>query len=251
MRKYFGRGFPVRNILVSKLIFLTIDYRKKRLIRYNSKNSYQKKDKVVLQNSDNVKEEILRFIHEGYTKLNIGGGVKNLEGYINIDFVKHPVVQREVVANILDLGFIPDNSFSHIHSNHVIEHLTESQFDYQLQEYRRILKKGGIITIRCPNILGVSYGFFHGAIPETGREEFINLGYPKDEDFYNPLDNWYHKDLYGYFHWVYGDIGNLENQHLNKFTSTKLKKQIEKNGFDVLKMGEPETSNIILIAKVK
>lgn len=190
------------------------------------------------------------FLKDGYDKLNVGGGNKNLKGFVNIDFVPHgSSVKREVVANALNLSFIKDGSFKHIHSNHFIEHMSHDQLISQLHEYYRMLRKGGLLSLRCPNALGVCYGFWFEVIPETKREEFIDLGYPTDEDFYNPLDDWYHKNFYGFLHWLYGDMGNIKNQHLNQLTPTKLKKAVENSGFEVLKMTEPETSNIILVAK--
>lgn len=247
-KKYYGK-YPFLNMLATEFLFWTIRIRENQLIRKNKKKSKQREQKVSLTNTEQTQKNLQKFLDQGIEKLNLGGGSKNLEGYVNIDFVRHNHVEREVIANILDLSFIPDNSFTQIHSNHVVEHLTEHQFIYHLVEYKRILKDNGIITIRCPNVLGVSYGFFHDAIPETGHKDFLQLGYPKDEDFYNPLDNWYYQDIYGWFHWVYGDVGNIENQHLNLLTPTKIKKILENNKYHILKITDPEASNIIVIAR--
>ena len=185
----------------------------------------------------------------GYDKLNIGGGRKNLRGFVNIDFISHPEVEREIIGNILDLSFVPDSRISQIHSNHVIEHLSPDVFLDQLRQWHRMLKPSGIITIRCPNALGVCYGFIFTPVPEANRREFLDLGFPDDEEFHNSLDDWYHHDLYGFVHWLYGDVGNPANQHLNLLTPTNLRKAIESAGFEILKSTDPETSNIITVAR--
>lgn len=251
MKKYFGSRLPLLNILFSKVVMVGFHGRVKYL-RFKNKLKSKKINKTVkLANSDTsqLKDEFTAYLAEGFDKVNIGGGQYNLEGYVNVDFVKFPQVKRGIVANILDLSFIPDASISAIYSNQVMEHLTEEQLLVHFQEYKRILKKDGIVSFRTPNSLGVSYGFWFGAVPETGREEFIKLGYPQDAFFYDKRDNWYEKDLFGFVHWVYADAGNIKNQHLIIFTPTKVRNLLEQSGFEVLKMTNPETSQIIVIAK--
>ena len=58
-----------------------------------------------------------------------------------------------------------------------------------------------------------------------------------------------HKDLFGLGHWFYGDTGNIENQHLNIITPSKIKHMIEHAGFTVIKMAGPEAINIVIIAR--
>ena len=249
LRKRFFGYYPVVNILMSNLVFLTFRYRRWQL-RTHYRFKKNEVPPVQLINSEQTRDSFLDFLQKGFDKLNIGGGRKNFEGFINLDFVKHPEVEREVVANILDLAFVPDNSCSHLHSNHLVEHITQDQLDVHLKECARILKQGGRLSLRCPNALGVSYGFFFEVQQEKDHEEFLKLGFPKEEEFCNPLDGWYHQDLYGFYHWINAFTGNRENEHLNIITPTKIKRTVEQAGFRVLKMTDPETSNIVLIAEV-
>lgn len=247
-RVYYGH-YPFINIIVSNLVFLTFRYRRYRLQNHFSKLAGKKKQTVVLINDSSVKDKLQLFLDKGFNRLNIGGGNKNFKEFVNIDFVSHSTIEREVVANILDLSFIPDNCIQQVHSNHLVEHITQQQFEVFLKDCIRILKSGGVFSMRCPNALGVSYGFFFDVVPETEHQDFLKLGYPAEEDFCNPLDGWYHKDLYGFYHWIYAQTGNIENVHLNILTPTKLKKTVEAAGFKILKMTDPETSNLVLIAK--
>lgn len=204
---------------------------------------------VKLVNDDSTASALEHFLADGYDRLNIGGGYKNLEEFINLDFVRHPNVTREVCANILDLTFIPSGRIAQVHSNHLLEHLTYEQIQSQLFEYYRILRPGGILSLRCPNALGTAYAFWHDPIYEEDRTFFVALGYPSEETFGTPLDGWLHKDLYGLLHWFYGDVGNAENQHLSRLTPTNLKKLVEGVGFEILRMTAPESLNLVLIAQ--
>jgi SAM-dependent methyltransferase len=249
-RRYFGY-YPFVNILVTNLVFRTLKYRAFRLKLYWR---FKKKDipEINLVNDASTAQKFQQLYRQGFDKLNVGGGSKNFKGFINLDFVSHSIVEREVVANILDLTFIPDASCSHIHSNHLIEHITQEQLEKHLKDCYRILKADGVLSLRCPNALGVSYGFFFEVAGEKNHDEFLALGYPPEEDFYNPLDGWYHKDLYGFYHWINAYTGNRENEHLNIITPTKLKKTVKNAGFQILKMTDPETSNIVVMAgKIK
>jgi SAM-dependent methyltransferase len=191
-----------------------------------------------------------RWLAAGYTKINVGGGEKNLEGYLNIDFVPHGGVTRELVANILDLSFIPDHSLTQVHSNHVLEHLSWEQLGNHLSDCRRILRPGGILSLRCPNALGVSYAFFFEPILETDREVFIEIGFPSDETFGSLDDTWGHKDVHGFLHWIYGDLGNPENQHLVRLTPTVIAGLLAYHGFALKKLSVPEAINIVAVASI-
>ena len=242
---YFG-NYRFINMLISKMIFGALNFRRWTLIRSYSKN---RAHIVQLHNGPDTKENMAFFLKKGFTKINIGGGDKNLDGFVNIDFQQHNNVKRELVANFLDLSFIPDESLTHIHSCHAIEHIHHKDLIKQIKEYHRILQLNGIVSIRCPNALGVSYGFFFGQVQETDHEDFLKCGYPEDEDFYNPNDGWYCRDLWGLYHWWYGYNGSVTNEHFNLITPSKIQELLECEGFEIQKMTKPETSNIVVIAR--
>jgi hypothetical protein len=249
MKTRFYGIFPLVNMLVSYGIFLMIQFRIRSLRILNT-----------LRNRTNIKvkkytkigspeEDLARYYKSGFRKLNLGGGNRNLEGFVNIDFVSHQQVEKEIIADIRNLDFVPSESILHIHSNHVIEHLSEEDLPHHLADCYRMLMAEGLLTIRCPNALGVSYGFFFGFVPEERRGQFLEDGYPADELFFNPEDDWYVRDFFAFLHWIYGDVGNPENQHLSILTPTKLKNLIIGAGFKIVQISDPEWSNIIIIAK--
>ncbi len=81
-------------------------------------------------------------------QLNLGSGTKKMVGYVNIDKYSN-------VADLkVDAGELPyDNStVDKIYSSHMIEHVALSDFKKMLKEWHRVLKRGGILMLRCPNI---------------------------------------------------------------------------------------------------
>lgn len=245
----WGSRFPIANLLATNMVFAAVKYRIERTRKRNALKRILRPRDVRVVNDESAEAALRRWLDQGYDKLNVGGGRKNLAGFVNVDFVAQPNVERQVVANITDLSFVPNGSISHIHSNHVIEHLTEADLQRQLRDYHRILAPGGRISIRCPNALGAAYGFWFQPVLEDEREAFIALGFPEDEDFSNPLDTWAHKDLFALLHWFYGDMGSLGNEHLNLITPTKLHDYLTSSGFRVLKMAKPEALNAVAIAE--
>lgn len=250
MTKGHFRVFPVIDKSASRLLFALVTYRMLFIRIRNHLKGVLKPRRYCIENTSEAEKSITHYMSlKKPLKLNIGGGNVNLKGFVNIDFVKHDCIENEIVANILDLSFIPAACVSHIHTNHVLEHLTQEQLVNQLYEYNRMLTPGGVLTLRCPNILGVCYGFWFGAVPETRQETFVELGYPSDEKFYNREDGWYVRDIYGLVHYFYGDVGNPENQHLNLLTPSKLTSVLVSAGFNILNITEPEATNIIIVAK--
>lgn len=250
MRTYgaWGSRIPLGNLLVSKGIGAALRWRKysRRVINELKSRS---SPAVVATNDEGTGLAMRQWLESGYEKLNIGGGRKNLEGFVNVDFMAYPGVERAVRANILDLAFIPDSVIAHVHTNHVLEHLHEPDIVHQLREYRRIMKPGAILTLRCPNALGVAYGFWFPPVIESDREGFQRLGFPVEEDLANPADAWFHRDFYAVLHWFFGDAGNVANEHLTVLTPTKIQHLLADAGFSVLKMAEPEAVNIVVVAR--
>lgn len=89
----------------------------------------------------------MKFKKPRYDKLNLGCGRKVKIGFLNVDGAKLPGV--DVVHNLNRYPWpFPDNSFSLIEAEHVIEHLDD--FIRAMKELHRITKKGGTIYIEVP-----------------------------------------------------------------------------------------------------
>ena len=82
-------------------------------------------------------------------KLHIGCGEKFIPGFIHIDIRKFPHIDYVAQAN--NLYMFEDNSVDLIYSCHVLEHFKRTQTISVLQEWHRLLIKGGVLRIAVPD----------------------------------------------------------------------------------------------------
>ena len=81
-------------------------------------------------------------------RLHLGCGSVRLEGYVNLD--KYPTKGADRVMPA-DRLYYDDASVDEIYTSHMIEHLSPEELESAVREWRRVLKPGGKITVRCPN----------------------------------------------------------------------------------------------------
>lgn len=88
--------------------------------------------------------------------LELGCGEAQKKGDIAIDFRKTSSV--DVVADARMLPF-KDESFDHLYSSHLIEHFSHREVRNVLVEWIRVIKKNGILEIRCPDLRARAFIF--------------------------------------------------------------------------------------------
>lgn len=88
-------------------------------------------------------------------RLNLGCGRDIREGWTNVDFIKAPGV--DIVADLEKPLPWEDNSVFEVLISHTLEHIV--YWEHTVQEIHRILRPGGILTIRVP----------YGLDPYTGH----------------------------------------------------------------------------------
>jgi predicted SAM-dependent methyltransferase len=84
--------------------------------------------------------------------LNLGAGTReyHVEGYVNID--SQPYEGIDVVCRIPKEQLpYADGSVAHIYCGHMVEHLPPWDVLPTLLECRRVLAKGGTLTLVCPD----------------------------------------------------------------------------------------------------
>lgn len=91
------------------------------------------------------------------TGIDIGCGESPRSGFLGLDFRKTKSVDIIADASILPFR---DASFYHIFSSHTIEHFSHTKVMEVIAEWVRILKKGGIFEIICPNLRTRALRFF-------------------------------------------------------------------------------------------
>jgi predicted SAM-dependent methyltransferase len=81
-------------------------------------------------------------------RLHIGSGPQILPGWVNIDSVRYPGVDR-----VLDVRRgLPFRDVRFIFAEHFLEHLDLNEAMYLMRECRRVLRDDGVLRISTPNL---------------------------------------------------------------------------------------------------
>lgn len=83
-------------------------------------------------------------------RLNIGAGKRRLEGYVGIDVVQRDGVDIVAEAHAIPL---PDGCAEEVLAVHLWEHFLPWACDSVLDEWRRLLKPGGLLALEMPDII--------------------------------------------------------------------------------------------------
>jgi len=81
-------------------------------------------------------------------KLNVGSGKAKLPGWVNIDIE----AGADVVVDVKRGLPFYNNSVDFVYCEHLLEHLTHKQGQEVIREFRRCLKKDGIVRIAMPDL---------------------------------------------------------------------------------------------------
>ena len=82
-------------------------------------------------------------------KLHLGCGKRYIPGFIHVDLAnfKHINFKR----NVKDLSCFKNNSADLIYACQVLEYFDVEEINMVLKEWRRVLKKDGILRLSVPN----------------------------------------------------------------------------------------------------
>jgi predicted SAM-dependent methyltransferase len=114
--------------------------------------------------------------------LDIGCGLCK-KGHIGIDVRKTRDV--DVVADVRQLPFRAD-VFDHIYSSAVIEHFSHREIRQLICEWTRVLRRGGLFEIECPDLRARAFLFF------------LNPSWKNIEDIYGGQDYIYNYHKCGF-----------------------------------------------------
>jgi len=99
----------------------------------------------------------------GPVKLEIGCGDNPQPGYIHADI--RPTAHVEYVFNMeKDPVPFPDNSVDELLTNHVLEHMSWRSLPFVMSEWLRVLKPGGRIFFRTPNLEFIVKNYIAGKV---------------------------------------------------------------------------------------
>jgi hypothetical protein len=162
-------------------------------------------------------------------KLNLGCGTKKLDGWINVDCVSK--FKPDLLHDIGRSLPYEDERVDEILAEDILEHFDKYQRFIIFYDWARVLKCGGTITIRVPNMRKILARYFH-----------VRLKFNYDS-FFNRIfgENIWESERY---------IGNL-GIHKWGYTEKSLKKFIGIFGLKPVKVIKKESDLIIISKKYK
>lgn len=167
-------------------------------------------DKVVLHVGCGPKRP--RSLHRTFRD----GGWKEVR--LDID----PAVRPDVVASITSMPAVPDGSAGAVWSSHNLEHLYAHEVPVALREFRRVLKPGGFVLLRVPDLQAAA------KLVALGRLE--RPVYRSPAGLVSPIDM-----LYGFRPAIAG--GNLFMAHRTGFSAQTLAAKLTASGFERIRVG--------------
>jgi predicted SAM-dependent methyltransferase len=91
--------------------------------------------------------------HKKCVCLNLGCGTDYKEGWINIDNnTDNNITKLDLNWDLRNPLPFPDNSVDFIFNEHFVEHLTPEESKIALLDFRRVMKKGGVMRIAMPDL---------------------------------------------------------------------------------------------------
>jgi SAM-dependent methyltransferase len=97
------------------------------------------------------RERIARHLaEEPDPRLQLGCGTRPIDGWLNSDF--SPRTREAVRIDARQPLPFADDTFAHVYSEHMIEHLDHREGERLLSEIRRVLRPGGRLRVSTPDL---------------------------------------------------------------------------------------------------
>ncbi len=158
--------------------------------------------------------ELKKILHAG-----CGDGKlpKDWQAYREIRLDNDPTLSPDIVASIVAMPMIEDESFDAVLASHVVEHLHAHEAAMALAEFHRVLKPDGILELWVPDLQTIG-----------GRIALDQLDVPVYQCSMGPITPL--DMLYGHR----GDIakGRQGMGHKTGFTTSVLKAALHRAGFE-------------------
>lgn len=89
-------------------------------------------------------------------KIHLACGKHILDGWVNVDLVKHPSATKDpelLGVDVANLSAFEDGCADEIMGIHIFEHFYEWEVDALLKEWVRVLKTGGKLILEMPDLV--------------------------------------------------------------------------------------------------
>ena len=151
-------------------------------------------------------------------KLNLGCGIHTLDSYINIDGEDYPGVDSH-----MDLRKLPykEESVDEVYSKDVLEHFGWREWRDVLTEWVRVIRPGGVIKLRFPDI---------DMLIANYQNEIMRIGKREEEVRKTLLRNNFNR----FIQLLFGNQDFINNAHLTGLTAEVVTEFLEGLGMTVL-----------------
>lgn len=162
-----------------------------------------------LQPTSSVAQPPLAVPSDG-KKLNLGCGFDHREGWVNVDL--HDWHKPDVLCDVTNLTAFEDQIASHALAQDILEHIHRLRCVSTLQEWNRVMKTGGLLEVRVPNVIAL--------VGLMQRPEFDTL-----EGHRTLTQN------------LFGSQSYEGDYHYNGFTHHTMRDVLERSGFTLVNLG--------------
>ena len=99
--------------------------------------------------------------------LNVGAGERTFTNYPNKEYECTNLDERnlkgiDIIGDVRDLSMFKDEEFDHILCSDILEHFPISETNEILTEWKRVLKVGGIMEFRAPDLRTICKSYIDG-----------------------------------------------------------------------------------------
>ena len=127
-------------------------------------------------------------------KINLGGGMKKIKGWVNVDI--RPFKEVDFVLNIGNTKLpFNDNSIDEILCDNVYEHLDADSLFFSIEECFRVLKPQGFLDVRVPKAGTRAFYIHPDHKTHFVEDTFGFFQVPGNEEHHDP-----HGYLKGFWH---------------------------------------------------
>lgn len=114
---------------------------------------------------------------ENPTRLNLGAGKKVVPGWRSFGYED----THDYKGDLRDLSQFPDSSVDEMMAIHVIEHVNRWEVPDMLKGWLRVLKRGGMLSVECPDLIKCCKNIIRGLPRQEGIQGLFGEWELKDE----------------------------------------------------------------------
>lgn len=144
-------------------------------------------------------------------RIELGSGPHGEPGYVHVDAVK--VGNVDIEADVRCLDWLAPEEVDELYSAHTVEHFSYTEIDSILREWYRVLKPGGKITIKMPDLDFLCRAHVEGI---HSTEEVMVAIFGGFSDYPGGPDGW--EKISGNNSWERNSIPDGHIPHPGKYT---------------------------------